>query len=535
MCKLVNLCVENDNKYKIVYIYTVRCGLVQNYALLCFLMYNMAMKTIGYEFLRQKLISQGSKITRFRVETHLIKKGRDLIKLKEGREIRYLRATRKSPASDWDHLVFGLANEGTNLPLMATYFKEQGASTTKQFILTKQTGKYQRIIWFFYEELMGEKIDIPDSKEGRYVKIINDSLYFTGASVKIKRYKLIDNRIGHNVLTPLIRKGQITKTFEDIKQTAHLLLGQYPPELIQKSVNFLYAKETKKSNEIEREHPDKKREAKFIELLKRAHEVESINEKIIVELQNAIADPRYAVSSYRNFQTYIGSTDLFGNETIHYICPKGDDNKELMLNFEALCRDIMEDKNVDPIIASTIISFLFVYLHPVEDGNGRIHRFLIHFVLSKKQVTPKGMIFPISSVIASNMDKYDSVLESFSKELVPIINYELDDQGEMTVLDKETKHLYHGIDFTNALEFLFWSIEETLENDFKKELEYMKIFLYSREEIRKVVDMPDRKLNNLINIIISHHGKISQEKRDSQYSELTDEELYKIEQIIATA
>jgi len=491
------------------------------------------MKAIGYVYLRNELLKSGHKINRFRVETYLIEKGRDLTESKENREIRHLRATRKSPSNDWEHLVFGLTHEGVNIPLMVPFFREKGPKETKQFILSNLTSKYHRIIWFFYEELMEEKLDIPDTKEGRYTDLLNGSEYFTGTPIKVKRYKVVDNRIGHNVLTPIVRKVEITKTSEDIKDNAKLLLEQYTPELVQKSVNFLYAKETKKSNEIEKEHADKKREAKFIELLKRAHEVEKINEAVVVELQNTIVDPRYAVDSYRDFQTYIGASDIFGNEAIHYVCPKGEDNRPLMEDFEKMCEDIMNDELVDPVIASTIISFLFVYLHPVEDGNGRIHRFLIHYVLSKKEVTPKGMIFPVSAVIASNMDKYDNILESFSKELVPVINYELNELGEMTVLDQQTKHLYYGIEFTKALEFLFWALEETLANDFKKELEYMKVFMNSKSEVRKVVDIPDRKLNNLINIIISNDGKLSQGKRQSQYSELTDDEIERIEKIIS--
>lgn len=467
------------------------------------------------------------------VETHLIEKGRDLVESKDNREIRHLRATRKCPTNDWEHLVFGLTHEGMNIPLLFQFFKDKGALETKKFIMSNQAGKYHRIVWFFYEELLAEKLDIPDTKVGRYTEVLKESEFFTGTPLKIKRYKVVDNRIGHNILTPLIRKGEFNKTSAEIKSRTKLLLDQYSPRLVQKSVNFLYAKETKKSNEIEREHPDMKREARFIELLKRAYELEGINEEVIVELQNAIVDQRYAAKSYRDFQTYIGASDIFGNEIVHYICPKGEDNRELMKQFEKMCKDIIEDENIDPIVASTIISFLFVFLHPVEDGNGRIHRFLIHYVLSKKDVTPKGMIFPVSAVIASNMDKYENVLESFSKELVPMISYELDEKSEMTVLDEETKHLYYGIDFTKALKFLFWAIEETLENDFKKELEYMKLFMESKDEIRKVVDIPDRKLNNLINIIITNQGKLSHNKRKSLFNELTDEEVQRIEKIVS--
>ncbi|MBL6990465.1 MAG: Fic family protein [Bacteriovoracaceae bacterium] len=490
------------------------------------------MKIIGYEYLRQKLTNEGHKISRFRVETHLIDKGRDLIELKGNREIRYLRSTRKSPKNDWEHLIFGLTHEGVHIPLMIPFFRSKGATATKDFILSHQAGKYHRIIWFYYEELIKERLSIPDTQVGRYAEVLNQSLYYTGSPSKIKRYKIVDNRIGHNILTPIIRKGVFFKGAEDIRGSAKLLLDQYAPELIEKSVNFLYVKETKKSNEIEKEHPDKKREARFVELLKRAHEVDKINEKVVIELQNAIVDPRYAAASYREFQTYIGVTDLFGNEAIHYICPKAEDNRDLMASYEHLCKDIMEDDTIDPIIAASVIPFLFVYLHPVEDGNGRIHRFLIHYVLSKKDVTPKGMIFPVSAVIAANIDKYDKVLENFSNEIVPIINYELDELGQMTVLDSDTKHLYLGIDLTKALEFISWTIKETLVNDFKKELEYMKRFFNSKDQIRKVVDIPDRKLNILINSIINNQGRLSQKKRKTQFSELTDDEIKKIEAIV---
>ncbi len=35
-----------------------------------------------------------------------------------------------------------------------------------------------------------------------------------------------------------------------------------------------------------------------------------------------------------------------------------------------------------------VVGFGFVFLHPFEDGNGRLHRYLIHHVLSARQFTP---------------------------------------------------------------------------------------------------------------------------------------------------
>jgi Fic family protein len=39
-------------------------------------------------------------------------------------------------------------------------------------------------------------------------------------------------------------------------------------------------------------------------------------------------------------------------------------------------------KQIDAVIAAAMLAFGFVYVHPLEDGNGRIHRYLIHHILT---------------------------------------------------------------------------------------------------------------------------------------------------------
>jgi Fic family protein len=47
----------------------------------------------------------------------------------------------------------------------------------------------------------------------------------------------------------------------------------------------------------------------------------------------------------------------------------------------------------------------FVYIYPFEDGNGRIHRYLIHHVLAARGFNLPGFMFPVSAAILEHIDQ----------------------------------------------------------------------------------------------------------------------------------
>jgi Fic family protein len=100
------------------------------------------------------------------------------------------------------------------------------------------------------------------------------------------------------------------------------------------------------------------------------------------------------------------------------------------------------------------ISYGFVFLHPFEDGNGRIHRFLIHNIMSIRGLVPNGLLLPISAVMLKDPVKYDSSLEAFPRPLLKMIDYKLDEPGKMKVYN-ETACWYQYIDMTAQAEALY--------------------------------------------------------------------------------
>jgi len=47
-------------------------------------------------------------------------------------------------------------------------------------------------------------------------------------------------------------------------------------------------------------------------------------------------------------------------------------------DLEVYCRrtQFLDESDSDPVLMVTLIAFGFVFIHPFEDGNGRIHRYL---------------------------------------------------------------------------------------------------------------------------------------------------------------
>jgi Fic family protein len=85
-------------------------------------------------------------------------------------------------------------------------------------------------------------------------------------------------------------------------------------------------------------------------------------------------------------------------------------------DLESLMRGLLDFTNrtsqpLHPVIAAACVAFGFVFIHPFEDGNGRLHRYLIHHVLAERGFGPPGIVFPVSAVMLREIDGYRRVLE----------------------------------------------------------------------------------------------------------------------------
>ncbi len=433
----------------------------------------------------------------------------------------------------FQHLVFALKHEGLNLEIIKAFWNCVSIEAVRAHVASHPTGKYQRIIWYLYEKMTTNILEIPDLKTGPYVKILDAKLYYTAQSKIHRRYRIHDNLLGNFAFCPFVRKTNTLKVFEQkhLDLMVRDLLKKHDSFVLDRASTYLYAHETMSSYQIEREIPSKQRLARFIELVKKIKKIPKITEDVLVTLQHAIVDKRFINHTYRSSQNYVGENRSWYQQVIHYICPKPEDVNFLMENLlQSL--ELMIESNVHSIVIAAAISFGFVFIHPFDDGNGRLHRFLIHYILHRTGFTPPGMIFPVSAVILSDMSGYDTALEKFSGPLMKAIkDYDLDDQGVM-VVHQQTAALYQFIDYTVQAEYLATCIEKTINTDFKKELNFLTSYDKTKEALRAIVDMPDKLLDLFIMLTYQHDGKLSQNKRTNHFKMLTDQEINQMEEVV---
>ena len=440
------------------------------------------------------------------------------------------------PGSEWTgNLAFALKHEGLNLEVLSALFPKLDHSAVEAYVKESPIGKYARCAWYFYELLTERMLGLPDLDTGNYLPILDEEREFAiplAVSRRVKRQRLIVNLLGGKEYCPRIRRTEAIEAFHaaDIAASVRALVAAYPDNLVGRASRYLYAKETKSSFDIERERADTKRTSRFIELLKRAGRIDPYGEKTLTALQNAIVEERYIDNGYRTTQNYVGESIGPTREFVHYIPPKPQDLGSLMVGWASSCRQIRSGA-LDALVLATVAGFGFVFLHPFEDGNGRIHRFLIHDALVATGFTPEGMIFPVSAVMLRRMKEYDASLEAYSRPCMERLQYVLDGRGTITVQGETGRH-YRYPDLTRQAEALASFVQETAQEEFSTELEYLSLFDQVAEAVRSLLDMPDRKLELFVRLCLQGKGKISASKR-GLFPEITDGELAELESAAA--
>jgi hypothetical protein len=434
------------------------------------------------------------------------------------------------------NLQFALRYEGLNLEVLALLFAKTGHSEIETNLAEQPESSFARRLGFLYEWLTGEGIKAVVAPRAAYVPAVDEALQFALLDgPKDGKFRVTNNLPGSRGFCPLVRKTDYLQAMvrKNLKQRTIDTLAKYDPSLLRRAAAFLYLKETHSSFEVERESPSPDRAQRFADLLREAESGIPLSEDRLVKLQQAVLDPRFHEFSYRNKQNWVGQ-DLGYRKKVDLVPPRPEDVRDLMTGLVEFSETIRASpESIDPVIAAAVLAFGFVFIHPFMDGNGRLHRFLIHGVLSSNGFTPKGIVLPVSAVILANQEKYVHTLERFSKPLQARTTYNPDVPA--TPATGNDALYFRYFDATDQASFLYWALERTVEQDLEEEISFLLGFDAAHTSLKKVLDWPAHSLDLFIQLVHQNKGGLSKPKRQSHFAWMTDEEVKRSEAVVEEA
>lgn len=431
------------------------------------------------------------------------------------------------------HLEFAIKHELLDLLLIKRVIDCLDQKEITTFIKSNLKGIHRRKIWFYYEFFTNKKLEIEDLPAGKYENLISEKDYFTNTNIiKSKRHKINNNLLGTASFCPIIRKTKKLNFFieKGLSGKSKKIVGKISPEILRRAASFLLLADSKASFEIEGERPPKSRIERWGKIINEAGKYDlSIDE--IERLHLAlIHNTKLLKIGLREDGVFLGERDREGDPLPEFIGAREEDLEELMKSWIDL-NQILAKCDIDPILYTTIMAFSFVYIHPLEDGNGRIHRYLLHHILGRQKFYPTDMIFPISSVILSEIEKYREVLIAHSTPLMNCIEWKITEKKNVKVTNK-TIDLYCYFDCTEASEFIYECAEKTIEELLPREIKYLESFDKSFKEAKDFIEMPDHKLKQLLTFIIHNGGKLSSRKKKCYFWDLPEDTQIDVEEII---
>ena len=437
---------------------------------------------------------------------------------------------RMRPSAEFaDHLYFHLRHEVPHLEFMARLFKVSGPDPLQMWVLREPTGMYARRAAFFYEWLTGEALHAPEGLRGNYVDAIDDELLLAASpdqAVKVARWRVNDNLPGTRFFCPIVARTDVVNTAAelDIPALFGQLSAEFGEELLMRAAAWMTLRESKASFSIEGEADRATRIQRFADVMARrtGQGPLPLSDAALGELQQEILGPLTTVAraGVRRSPVFVGETVRY-QEVVHYVAPPVADLQDML---DGLQTFLARTQGQSPVLRSAVAAFAFVYIHPMADGNGRVHRFLVNDMLRRDGAIPDPVILPVSAVITSDAGErraYDQILDQVSRPLMTAIRDHVEfARVQTTYPDGVTSNFVfeaHDLarptwrypDLGPHVVYLSKVIARTLTEQMREESKYLRSHQRARAAIKEVVEMPDHQADRLLRSMEQNQDQLS--------------------------
>lgn len=443
----------------------------------------------------------------------------------------YTSPNRSELESLYKNLIFALKYEGINLLVFKFLTQHYTKKQLATLVSIEPTGQYSRRIWFIIEWLIQDELpQIPKLKGRNYITVVDTNIQFGIDGVKSPRHLVINNLPGTPEFCPMIYKTAklneyLSANYSGLKDE---LIKHLHKDILHRASSFLLLKDSKASFTIEGESPKSRRATRWGYAIGQAGTRPLTPNELIRLQQVVIEDTRFIQIGYRQKGGFVGEHDrITGAPIPDHISAHWQDIDTLLNGLTNTCQ-LLINSNMDAVLTASAIAFGFVFIHPFQDGNGRIHRYIIHHILARKGFAQQGIIFPVSASILNHINDYRAVLEAYSHPLLDFIEWQETNDHNIEVLNN-TIDYYRFFDATPQTEFLYECVEDTIKNIIPHEVTWLTKYDSFKKYIDEAFEMPDSLIALLVKFLEQNNGTLSKRAKEKEFAALTNNEVKEIE------
>jgi hypothetical protein len=232
---------------------------------------------------------------------------------------------------------------------------------------------------------------------------------------------------------------------------------------------------------------------------------------------------------------------------VHYVAPAYRDVAPMM---DGLRTFVERTQGASPTARAAVASFGFVYIHPLADGNGRVHRFLVNDVLRRDGAVHAPFILPISALItehAAERARYDAALEEFSRPLMHAYadrytftrepETQPDGVGSNFKFDAydEARAAWRFLDLTSHVEYTAGLLERTIQQEMHAQAAFFRSNGQARAALKEIIEGPDADIDAIIRSVRESAG-VRSGKLDKRFPALLNDATWrKVAAVVADA
>ncbi|WP_432262758.1 Fic family protein [Cupriavidus sp. TMH.W2] len=424
------------------------------------------------------------------------------------------------------HLTFAFKHEGIHLEFLSRLFDRVPVPEVVQWLQAERTGRYARMAGFYYEWLSGRQLPVEDVTGGNYVDALDPEQYFAGSGLNHPRWRVRDNLPGTRDFCPVVRRTARVRAAEQYDCEARLdaLNAEFGQDVLMRSAVWLTIKESLSSFKIEHEQDQRDRVRRFAAVMEaRVGEYpDPLALDAITELQREIVGDRTTIEKFglRESPVFVGARSDW-RDVVHYVAPPAAELPGMMAGLSTF---LARTQGMPSLVRASTVAFGFVFVHPLADGNGRTHRFLVNDILRRDGAVPRPFVLPISAAIVAKpqtIARYDQSLEAFSKPLMARYAgmYAFTDAATdypdgirsnfVFAEERDALHAWRYPDLTRQAEYLHQLVDQTITQEMRNEADYLRNWDRARSAVKNALEGPDEHIDRIIRAVRDNQGRVS--------------------------